>query len=341
MYVTPRPDARDDPLFAVRIALIGMLSYAAIPVVNPALPALIAAFPLSMIAGQRKAYSPAMAVAGPLALIVMVFVITWVVEQLLPMPIVFLFVMWLLYFFGFREILRTGTPVGMLVIIVTLMMSVMGMDGTATVEVMRDDLALAAVVALVLSPIVYLIVPVRTREVQVATPVPSSGKINTGAAIRATVLLILSFWLYSVMSTSDLTMALIAAMVIVFPTRGMVWGEAGQRILATLMGAVAAFLVLSVFLISSHLPTLLGLIFLVGLWAGNAMLNGPRPSMVYQYAFSVALSLIAGALSTQDPAYASYTRIVLTLSGSFVAAFAVALLDALTDWRGEQTPKLG
>ncbi len=124
MYVTPRPDARDDPLFAVRIALIGMLSYAAIPVVNPALPALIAAFPLSMIAGQRKAYSPAMAVAGPLALIVMVFVITWVVEQLLPMPIVFLFVMWLLYFFGFREILRTGTPVGMLVIIVTLMMSV-------------------------------------------------------------------------------------------------------------------------------------------------------------------------------------------------------------------------
>ncbi len=333
MYVTPRPDVREDPLFAVRLALIGTLGYAAIPLLDPALPAVIAALPLGIIAGTRKAFVPAKALAGPLILIVLVFAMTWLVEHLVPMPAIFLGVMWLLYFLGFREILRTGAPLGMLVIVVVLIMSVMGMHGTATVEVLRDDLALAALVALVLAPLVYGLLPAHTREVQVDNPLPSPGNITIGAAIRATVLLALSFWLYSVMSPSDLTMALVAAMVIVFPTRGMVWGEAGQRVRATLLGAACATFVLSVFLLSSHLPILLGLIFLIGLWLGNKMLNGQHPSMVYQYAFSVALSLIAGALSTQDPAYAGFTRIVLTLAGAFSAAFAVALLDSLLGWR--------
>lgn len=336
MYVTPRPEARDDPLFALRVALIGALSYAAIPLVNPALPAVIAALPLAMIAGQRKAFVPARALAGPVVLIVMVFAVSWVVERLLAMPVVFLLAVWLLYFTGFRAVLRSGAPTGMLVIVITLLMSVMGMNGTATLDVMRNDLALAAGVALVLNPVVYLLVPVRTGEVHVATPTPGTGRADVGAAIRASVLLALSFWLYSVMAPSDLTMALIAAMVIVFPTRGQVWSEATQRVRATLMGAVAGFAILSVVLLSSHLAVLLAAVFLAGLWAGNGMLHGRQSAMVYQYALSVALSLVVGALSSQDPAYASYTRIVLTLAGAFTAAFAVALLDALTDWRGQR-----
>ncbi|WP_206074349.1 hypothetical protein [Marinobacter fuscus] len=63
------------------------------------------------------------------------------------------------------------------------------------------------------------------------------------------------------------------------------------------------------------------------------MLNGKHPSMVYQYALSVALALIAGALSTQDAGYATFTRLVLTVGGALSAAFLVALLDALTNWR--------
>lgn len=63
------------------------------------------------------------------------------------------------------------------------------------------------------------------------------------------------------------------------------------------------------------------------------MLSGPHPSNVYQYALSVALALIAGALSTQDAGYAVFTRIVLTLAGALAAAFTVALLDALCRWR--------
>lgn len=333
MYVTPRPDRHEDPLFAVRLALTGALAYAAIPLLDPALPAVIAALPVGIVASQRRAFVPAKAVAGPLVLIVLVFAMTWAVERLLPMRMVYVGAMWLVFFWGFREILRTGAPLGMLVIVVALMMSVMGMHGTVTVEVMRNDLALAALVAFVLGPLVYAVVPARTREVQVDDPVPSPGNITAGAAIRASVLLALGFWLYSVMQPSDLTMALVAAMVIVFPTRGMIWDEAAQRVRATLLGSAVAAAILAGFLVSSHLPILLGLIFLAGLYLGNGMLGGRHPAMVYQYAFTVALSLVAGALSSQDPAYASFTRIVLTLAGAFSAAFAVALLDALTGWR--------
>lgn len=336
MYVTPRPNLDDDPLYAVRLAAIGMLAYAAIPLLNPALPPIIAALPVGLIAAQRKAFNPGKAIAGPIAMMVMAYVMTWFVETLRPMPMVYVGAMWLTYFAGFRMILQSGAPAGMLIVVMAVLMSVMGMNGTATVETMRDGFVQASLVALVLGPLVYLLFPARTREQHVDAPEPSPGNVTLGAAIRATVLLVFSFWLYSVMQPSDMMMAIIAAMVLVFPTRQAVFFEARQRIRATFYGSAVALTILSLFTLSPHLPVLLGLIFVGGLWLGSRMLSGTHPSMVYQYAFSVSLALIAGALSTQDPGYAAYTRIVLTLTGALMAAFTVALLDALTEWRGAQ-----
>ncbi|WP_347309676.1 FUSC family protein [Defluviimonas sp. SAOS-178_SWC] len=122
-------------------------------------------------------------------------------------------------------------------------------------------------------------------------------------------------------------------MVLVFPTRKAVFSEAFQRMRATLYGGAPALGILAPFVVSPHLPIILGLTFLGGLWLAQKMLFGPQPSMVYQYAFSVALALVAGAFSTQDVAYAIFTRTVLTLAGAFTVAIAIALLDAMTGWR--------
>ncbi len=335
MYVTPRPDVNEDPLYAVRLGLTGMLAFAAIPIFNPALPPIIAALPLGLIAAQRKAFNPVKVVAGPIVMIIMVYVMTWFVEQLRPVPVVYIGAIWLIYFMAFRMILKTGAQVGMLIIVVALLMSIMGMHGTATLEAMRDGFAQASLVALVVGPVVYILLPAHTREIHVDNPIPSGGNLEIGAAIRATVLMGLSFWLYSVMQPSDMMMAMIAAMVVVFPSRQRVWDEAFQRVRATVYGVAMALLVLGLFTLSSQLLIILGLIFLAGLFFGSKMLNGPNPSMVYQYGFSVTLALVAGALSTQDPAYASFTRIVLTLTGAFTAAFLVALLDAATGWHAD------
>jgi hypothetical protein len=313
-----------------------MLSFAAIPLLNPALPPLIAALPVGLIAAQRKAFNPGKGIGGPLAMIVLVYVMTWIIEFLRPMPLVYVGAMWLVYFVGFRMILQSGAQAGMLIIIIAVLLSVMGMNGNATIETVRDGLVQALLVAMVLGPLVYRLFPARTLERHVDEPTPTQGNVSLGAAFRATILIALSFWLYAVMQPSDMMMAVVAAMVLVFPTRHAVFFEARQRMRATFYGGAVALSVLGMYLLSPHLPILLGLIFLGGLWLGSLMLNGPHPSMVYQYALSVALALIAGALSTQDAGYATFTRIVLTLTGAFTAAFTVALLDALTQWRVEK-----
>ena len=134
------------------------------------------------------------------------------------------------------------------------------------------------------------------------------------------------------MQPSDMMMAMIAAMVIVYPTGERVWDEVFQRIRATLYGAAVALMVLWLFTLSQHLTIILGLIFLSGLFFGSKMMRDPHPRMVSQYAFSVTLAVVAGALSTQDPSHAAFTRIVLTLIGAFTAAFTVAGLDMVTKW---------
>lgn len=334
MYVTPRPDLQEDPLYAVRLALTGMLAYAAVPILNPALPPIIAALPLGLIAAQRTAFNPTKMLAAPFVMIGMVYAAAWLFEQLSPMPLVYIGTAWLISFLAFRMILKTGASFGMLVVVVALLMSIMGMHGLSTLESMRDGFVQASLVALVIGPLVYTVLPARTRELHVDHPIPTTGRLEIGAAIRASALLGLSFWLYAVMQPSDMMMAMIAALVIVYPSGERVWDEAFQRIRATLYGAAMALAVLWLFTLSQHLTMILGLIFLSGLFFGTRMLRGPHPSMVYQYAFSVTLALIAGALSTQDPSYAAFTRIVLTLVGAFTAAFVVAGLDYATQWRG-------
>ena len=334
MYVTPRPVAAEDPHYGIRLGLTGALAYGAIPLLNPALPPIIAALPVGLVAAQRKAFDPGKLIGGVIAMIVLPWLMTWVVEWLRPMPLVYVTAVWALYFAGFLMILRSGAQAGMLIVVVTVLISVMGMHGTATVETLRDGFLQAALVTLVIGPLVYLVLPARTRDRHVDAPVPGGGRAVTGAAIRATVLLALSFWLYAVMQPSDMMMAVVASMVLVFPTRRTVFSEALQRIRATVYGGAVALGILALFTLSPHLPILLGLVFLGGLWLGQRMLFGAQPSMVYQYAFSVTLALVAGALSTQDPGYATFTRIVLTLTGAFAAAFAVAVLDGLTQWRG-------
>lgn len=337
MYVTPRPDAHEDPLFALRLAFVGMLSYLAVALINPTLPPIVAALPIGLIGAQRKAFSAGKAIGGPIAMVVMTFVMAWLVNTLSAMPLVYMGVVWLLYFTGFQAILKTGAPAGMLIVVVTVLMSVMGMHGPATVESLRDGFLQASLVALILAPIAYLLFPPRTREQHVDQPQPGGGHVATGAAIRASVLLGLSFWLYSVMQPSDMMMAVIAAMVLVFPTRRAVFFEAQQRIRATLYGGIMALGVLALFTLSPHLPVLLCLIFLGCLGLASGMLKGPHPSNVYQYALSVMLSLVAGALSTQDAGTAMLSRVALTLAGAFAASFTVALLDALTGWRGNDS----
>ncbi|TDL78144.1 FUSC family protein [Palleronia sediminis] len=335
MYVIPRPSVRDDPHFGIRLGLVGALSVLAAAWLDPVMPTITAALPVGLVAAQRKAPAPLGIVVAPLAVCVLATVLAWFVTWVHPLAVVQAGAAWLVYFIGFRMILRTGATPGMLLVVFTILFSVIGMSGGGAVAVLRNELYLAALVALVVVPLSYVLVPPRTRARHVATPVPQRGRIATGAAIRATVLSALSFWLYAVMPPSDIMLAIMAALVLVFPTREAVFFEARQRMRATLYGSALALAALAVFPLSPHLPILLGLVFLAGYWVGQKMLHDPRPHMAFQNAYPAALALIVGALAAQDVAAAIASRVGLTLVGAFAAAFAVAWLDRLTGWRDE------
>lgn len=338
MYVPPRPSALDDPHYATRLGLTGALSFAAVPLMDPNMPTIMAALPVGLIAAQRKAFNPVAVIAAPIAVCILATLMAWFVNLLQPLPLVYAGAMWLVYFLGFGMILRTGAAPGMLLVVMAVLFSVVGMSGSAAVAMMRNEFFLASLAALVVIPLAYALVPARTREVHVAVPVPPGGDAAMGAAIRASVLLALSFWLYAVMPPSDIMLAIMAAMVLVFPTRRAVFFEAGQRMRATLYGSALAVAVVAVYPLSPKLPILLGLVFLAGLWVGTRVLHDPRPHMAYQNAYPAALALIAGALGTQDLGQAVLSRVLLTLVGAFTAAYAVALLDRLTGWRGRADP---
>jgi len=329
MYVVPRPDLNDDPLHAVRLASMAVAAFALIPFVQPAIPPLLVALPVGLMAGMRKAFDPKKAFGGPIAFIVMVWVMSTIVSLTQPLQFLLIAVMGVLYFLGFYLIQKTGNPMGMLLLVVTVLMSVMGMSSTAALEVMRDGFTEACIVAAILIPLLYLIFPPAAKENLVEVYTQSPGPHAASALIRAVVLLVMSFWLYAVIDMSNLMLAVAATFVLVFPTQETFFAEAKERTVATGLGACAAGLILFALTFNAHLPVLLALIFLAGLFFGSRMMRGHYPGMVYQFAFSVTVSLVAGALSTQEPGYAAMSRTLLTLAGAAAAAFATAALEAI------------
>jgi len=329
VYVAPRPEAADDPLFAIRLASAAVVGFALAPVLQTAIPALLAALPVGLMAGMRKAFDPKKAFGGPIALIVMVWLVAALVSLAKPMPMVLIMLMALLFFAGFYLIQRTGNPIGMLVILMTVLMSVMGMSSIAGMEAMRDSMTEAALATLLIIPALYLVFPPRTRERMIEAYVPAPGHHVRAAAIRAGVQLLLCFWLYSVIDASNMILAVVATFVLVFPTRQAYFEEARQRVVATILGALVALLLLFCLTFIAHLPIVLLLVMLAGLYFGSRMMHGRQPPMVYQFAFSVAVVLVSSSLTTSEPGYAVLTRVVLTLGGAVAAALLTALLEKL------------
>lgn len=329
MYVTPRPDAQDDPLYAVRMATLVALSFALIPIVQPFMPPLLVALPAGLMAGMRKSFDPSKAFGGPIAFTAMVWLVSTVVVLFQPMPMVLVILMGILYFLGFYLVQKTGNPAGMLLLIVTTLMSVMGMNSLDALRIMRDGFTEACIVSAILIPLVYAVFPPTSRDRLVEDHVPSSAPHALSALIRTVVLLGISLWLYTVIDLSNIILAIAPVFVLVFPTRETYFAEAWQRSVATILGAVMAGLVLLGVTVSAHFVLLLGCVFLAALFLASRMMRGQYPSMVYQFALSVMLALTAGALSTSEPGYAAMTRILLTLVGAVGAAYATAALEAL------------
>lgn len=330
MYVAPRPNVIDDPLFAVRLASAAVLGFIVGIAAQSPMPMMYPALFVGLMAGMRKAFDPKKALGGPIAFIAMIWIAGLLVSATVNTPLLMVSVVGLVYFLAYYIIQRTGNPIGMLISIAMVLMSVLGMGSTAAMDVLQDSMIKAAFLSAFVIPLLYGIFPARATDHLVEDYAPGhEGGYAQRAAIRAFVLMLLSYWLYTVLDTSNMILAVAAVFVLSFPTHETLLAEAKERTYATFIGGLAACLILMGITFVGHLFMLLGLTFLIGLLFASKMMTGRHPPMVYQFALSAAISIAGGALTSQEPMYSTITRVILTMGGAVSAALLTSMLEAL------------
>ena len=330
MYVAPRPRHEDDPLFAVRLAAATALAYGLALWLRPAMPMIAPALTAGIVAGMRGRFDVVKAVGGPVTMALAMVVMAFLVELLRPYPPALVLVVGVIYTLAYALILRTGNPLGMLILVASSLMSIMGMNSVPGMQFLRGVFIEGAAVALAVIPLVYALLPPATREAAVEVYPPGTGaSFGQRAAIRGGVLLLLTYWLYTVVPESNMMMAVAAIFVMAFPTRERRWAEVRERSLATWLGGSLALAILAAASLSAHLVNLLLLIFLGALFLGSRMVSGRHPPMVYQFALSSMVAIVGATLTAKAPLDTSLLRIALTMGGAVTASLLTGLLEAL------------
>jgi hypothetical protein len=329
MYVAPRPLLSDDPWFAVRLAVLCVLCFAAVQWIQPVFPALVVSLPIGLLAAQRKRFDPVIAVGAGGVFILAIWMMTLIVELTREMPLLLLTSAFAIFTGAFYVIRRTGSPIGMLLLVAAAIMSIMGFKSPALLFAFRDGFTQAAILGTLVIPVLYWVIPPAATDAHPRLLSVTEDQDGAASLIRASVLMLLCFWLHATMPASDMILAFAAIYVLVFPTGEQAFDEARERSLATVYGTVAALIILAGMVWIGHYVMLLGLVALAGLFFGQRMMEGYHPSMVYQYGLAVTVALVASALANQSPGYASIMRILLTSSGAIAAAVLVAMLDSL------------
>ena len=329
MYIPPRPTLAEDPFFAVRVAAMAVLALLVTDITQPSMLAICVVIPVTVMAGNRLAYQPMQSLISSIVVMVLISLYTVIAVQTRMLPVMMFSLFFIIFTLGFYFTRRTGSPLGMLIILLSALTSVIAMKGIDNVFYLRDSTIQATLISLIGTPLLYALFPAKTLESHTPVETPADDFFVHGALIRATVLMLLCFWLYAVLPASDIMMAVAAIFVLMFPTRDAAMEEAASRNFATIYGAIATGVFLFLVSYNAHMFWMLGLAFLFGWYFSQKMITGHRPAVVYQYAFSVMLSLSCSVLTTQAPGAAMITRIITTLTGALAAVYLTYLLESL------------
>jgi hypothetical protein len=330
MFIAPRPSTDDDPLFAVRVACIPVIGLVIGMVLRSPLAMIYPVLMFSLLAANRKAFDPKRVFAAPIMFGGMLWLMSGIVVMLQGIPSVLVITMGTIYFLAFYLIQKTGNAMGMLIIVAGALMTIMGLGSYPSMVFLRDEMTKAALLSAVVIPVLYALLPPRTAELNVDkyTPAYTYGW-GKRAAIRAVVMLGYSLYLYTILDFSNVMLAVAGMFVLVHSTRRTIWAEAGQRSFSVILGGAIGLAILATLNAVGHVAVLICLVFLATLWLGNKMLTGRLPSMVYQDAASVMISLVGSALATSEPGFAFTQRATLTVIGTLAAALIVSILDQL------------
>ncbi|MBN8629856.1 MAG: FUSC family protein [Rhodobacterales bacterium] len=327
MYVAPRPLAEDDPLFPARV---GVMSAAALIVAHfatPQMPPLAVALPVGLILGLRGAFNPVRVIGMAVGVPALAWGLSFLVALTREIPWLMVLTAFTVFLLGIQIARQQGNPVGMIIALLMVIISSMGLQNRALLDIVRDELTYAGLVGGVLIVLAYALLPPRREDIHIDDPQTAEDSLLAGSVIRALVLTGISFSLYATLPASDMMLAMAALFPVVFPTRGLMLAEARARMLATFLGVLAALPVLAIYAEIPEVSLLAVMFCLTGIGFGWLMIHGARPVLVYQFAVTVMLGTVMTALTSQSAAQATIARIVLTLGGGIAALAATALLE--------------
>lgn len=330
MFVAPRPIEEDDPLFAVRLSIMPLIGLAVALVLQSPMPAIYPAIMFTLMATNRQAIDPKKVIGSAVVVPVLLFVMSWITSLTASIPLVMTIITALAFIGGFYLVAKTGSPVGMIVIVCVLTISVMVMTSHEAMIIARNEMSKAALLSGFFTLLLYAFIPTSTRQKPINIYVPHQEHQRTARVlIRTLVLLLLAAWFYTFLDASNVWLGMAGVFVLTFPTRETLYSEARERSFATLMGGFAAIFLLVIFTSVAHIAVIFGCLYLGCLYFTQQMIHGRLPAPVYQYATSVMVAIVCGGLATQEPTYAFLTRAVLTMAGAVGAAFLTSLLESL------------
>lgn len=330
MYIAPRPKANDDPYFALRLALASSLALMVGLLIDSNMLLMMPVLIISLMGGMRKAFDVNKAVSSPILVIVLISAFYWLLSYLHVRPILTLLVVFYIAALAYYITLKNGSPLGMIILIAIVMMSVSGAKSTLALAFVHTAMIEAAITTFILIPLLYWILPTQATE-----PLPeeyqpdSHGYLLERAVLRAAVLMALLGWMYTLLDQSNITLVITAVFTLMFPCKEHQFEEARERSYATIVGGGFALVILTTFGFVGHLSVLFFMTLIAGIFLANQMINGKNPPMVYQFTLSVMMTLICGSLNDQSPVYLTILRILLTIIGTLGAVFLYATLERL------------
>jgi outer membrane protein len=241
VFIAHRPRVEDDPLYAVRLAIMPVVGlFVGIALRSP----LASVFPVMMyalMATNRKAFDPGRVFAAPIIFSAALWIMSGVVVTLQGMPLALLAATALIYFTAFYLIQRTGNAMGLLLIVAMALMSIMALGSYASMSFLRSEMTKAALATAIVSPILYWLLPAATTEKNVDVTVPAyDDGWAVRAAIRTVVMFIYTLILFTFLDASNIFLAIAGMFVLVQSRPGPIWSETRMRIESVLLGGVLA-----------------------------------------------------------------------------------------------------
>lgn len=327
MYIAPRPRMEDAPLFRVRIAAMAVIGLCAVQVFRAQMSTLMVAVPVFLVSAQRGAFNPFVILTGLLIFGLLTTIYVPIFNYTHELPLVHMIVAFAIFFAGIHLARQTGSALGMVVIMPGLMAAIISVKSGHTLYLMRDCILQAMVMASVAIPVLHLVIPTRTSQLMPSKKLLAEDSVVSGSVLRALVLLVLTFALFTRLPLSDMSLAITGVFATIFPDHDDMFWRVTDRIIATFYGAAIAVGIALIVDWDGHFITLIGLVFLATVLVGRRMFGGWYHSAMYQYIIIVMLIVLQTAFTTSDRNRAATLRVAVTLAGGGCGAILVAAIE--------------